>query len=226
MIYDLKISVNLKWLLDHRCYIHSLIILFFNILISWLIVCLGKRCLGNVFQSAVDLSPSLYFAHSSDITQGFGYHDHRFEYQDHDYVVEHSAIASANSIIEIVTIINSHHIFLLFWWMLSNLDGVLCVLSLSVWENKIEFNKMSVTRQCWGPLGGTLDQKVQNFVIFYSSSSPSPLPSPIAKIWGWVPDFQNQDHHHLIQHDNDHQQQLHHITSWIPPAPVYHLESE
>ena len=110
--------------------------------------------------------------------------------------------------------------------MLSNLDGVLCVLSLSVWENKIEFNKMSVTRQCWGPLGGTLDQKVQNFVIFYSSSSPSLLPSPTAKIWGWVPDFQNRDHHHLIQHDNDHQQQHHHITSWIPPAPVYHLESE
>ena len=73
-------------------------------------------------------------------------------------------------------------VFLLFWWMLSNPDGVLCVLSLSVWENKIEFNKMFVTRQCWGPVGGTLDQKVQNFVIFYSSSSPSPKPSQTAKI--------------------------------------------
>ena len=177
MIYDLKRSVDLRWLFNHRCYIHPEIILFFYILISWLIVCLGKRCLGNVFQPAADLSPSLSFAHTSDITQGFGYRDHRFEYQDHDYVDNHSAIASDILIIEIITII-----IMLFWWMLSNPDGVLCVLSLSVWENKIEFNKMSVTRQCWGPVGGTLDQKVQNFVIFYSSSSPSPKPSPTAKI--------------------------------------------
>ena len=66
---------------------------------------------GERLSAAVDLSPSLSFAHTSDITQGFGYHDHRFEYQDHDYVVKHSAIASANLIIEIITIINSQHIF-------------------------------------------------------------------------------------------------------------------
>ena len=119
------------WEQAERVYLNFFSLWYSDILANCL---LGKEVFGerlSVSSRSVTIS---FLCTHSDITQGFGYHDHHFEYQDHDYVVKHAAIASAVLFIEIITIINSYHFFVILMDAVKPRWCTLCIVTFSLRE--------------------------------------------------------------------------------------------
>ena len=185
-----------------------------------LIVCWSKRCLGRQASQSSDLSSSLFLANITGIRQNININALNCnQYQDINHhqngsLYMSSSLFSANidgHIIQNINALNSQfhradgstiihgqnmsepswQQWSFSWWFPISSSS----LEDSSLENKFEFNEMSGSRQCWGPVGrwkvsSSLGNNLQ--VFFWENSLNSMRRNNVGARWDI-----GRYHHHL-----------------------------